>query len=93
MAKKNNQLRWIIALGAILFIGVMAYSTLQETQQKYEVCVAFKGSTHCSTSSGASYDQAVHSAHEIDCELLSNGRDENMACLANQPTSIRPAGK
>ena len=93
MAKKTNQVRWIVALGAIVFIGVLAYSTLQQTKQKYEVCVTFKGGSHCSTASGANYDQAVRSAQEIDCELLSNGRDENMVCLAGQPASIRAAGK
>ena len=90
MAGKSNQVRWIIALGAVALVGALAYSTLQQTRERYEVCVSFKGASHCATATGSNYDQAVRSAQEIDCQLLSNGRDENMVCLASQPTSIRP---
>jgi hypothetical protein len=90
MAKKSNQLRWIIALGAVALFAILIYSTLQQTRERYEVCMNFKGATHCATATGSSYDQAVHSAQEIDCELLSNGRDENMVCLGTSPSSIRP---
>ncbi len=89
MAKKSNSVRWIIALAAIAFIGVLVYSSLQQTHERYEVCVAFNGTTHCATASGASYEQAVRSAQEIDCQLLANGRDQNMVCLDTQPASVR----
>jgi hypothetical protein len=90
MAKKSNQVRWLIALGAIVLLGVLVYSTMQQTGQRYEVCVTFKNATHCATASGSSYDQAVRSAQEIDCQLLTNGRDENMVCLDRPPASVRP---
>jgi hypothetical protein len=90
MPTKPNQIRWIIALGAVALVGVLAYSTLQQTRQQFEVCVQFKGGSHCATASGSSQDQAIRSAQEIDCELLANGRDENMVCLANPPSSVRP---
>lgn len=90
MPGKSNQVRWIIGLGAVGLAGVLAYSTFQQTQERYEVCVSFKGATHCATAAGSTYDQAVRSAQEIDCQLLANGRDENMVCLANSPASIRP---
>jgi hypothetical protein len=89
MAKKSNSMRWIIALGGILLIAVLVRSTMQQTQQQYEVCVTFKGSSHCASASGANYEQAVRSAQAIDCQLLTNGRDENMVCLANPPESVR----
>jgi hypothetical protein len=90
MPTKPNQIRWIIALGAVALVGVLAYSTMQQTRQQFEVCVQFKGGSHCATASGSSQDQAIRSAQEIDCELLANGRDENMVCLANPPSSVRP---
>ncbi len=89
MAPKSHKVRWIVALGAIVLIGILAYSTLQQTRERYEVCMAFKGGTHCATAERSSYDQAVRSAQEIDCQLLSNGRDENMVCLANPASSVR----
>jgi hypothetical protein len=90
MAKKSNHIRWIITLGAIGFVGVLVYSSFQQTRERYEVCVTFKDATHCATAAGSNYDQAVRSAQEIDCELLTNGRDENIACLAQAPSSVRP---
>jgi hypothetical protein len=78
-----------MVLGALLLLGVLVYSSVQQTRKRYEVCVSFKGSTHCATAAGSTYDQAVRSAQEIDCELLANGRDENMVCLANPPASVR----
>jgi len=80
-----------MALGGVLLVGVLVYSSLQQTHERYEVCVSFKGATHCATATGSTYDQSVRSAQEIDCQLLANGRDENMVCLDNPPTSIRPA--
>jgi len=91
MAKRPTHIRWIIALGAIAFVGVLIYSSIQQTRERYEVCMTFKGATHCATAAGSSYDQAVRSAQDIDCELLANGRDENVACLAQAPSSVRPA--
>jgi hypothetical protein len=93
MANKSTQMRWIISLGAILLVGVLAYSSLQQTRHEYEVCMAFKGASHCATSAGATYEQAVRSAEDIDCQLLSNGRDENMVCLDTQPASVRELKK
>jgi hypothetical protein len=89
MAKKSNQIRWIVALGAIVLVAVLAYSTFQQTRERYEVCVSFKGASHCATAAGSSYDQAVRSAQEIDCQLLANGRDENMVCLSDPPESVQ----
>jgi len=90
MAKKSNHIRWIIAVGAALFIGALIYSSFQETKTRYEVCMTFRGATHCATAAGANHDQAVRSAQEIDCELLTTGRNENMVCLDQPPSSVRP---
>jgi hypothetical protein len=89
MAKRPNSMRWIIALGAILLVGVLVRSTFQQTERQYEVCVTFKGGAHCASASGATYEQAVRSAQAIDCQLLTTGRDDNMVCLADQPQSVR----
>jgi hypothetical protein len=89
MPKKSNQMRWIMALGGLALIGVLLYSSFQQTHVKYEVCVTFKGGMHCATAAGATSAEAIRSAQEIDCELLSSGRDENMVCLDSPPTSVR----
>jgi hypothetical protein len=89
MAQKSHRVRWIMAAGGVALVAVLAYSSFQQTRERYEVCVTFKGAMHCATAAGSTYDQAVRSAHEIDCQLLAQGRDENMVCLDSPPTSVR----
>jgi len=89
MAQESRRVRWIIVAGAIVLVGVLAHSSFQQMRERYEVCVTFKRATHCATAAGSNYRQAVRSAQEIDCQLLANGRDENMVCLDTQPASIR----
>jgi hypothetical protein len=89
MANRKVPVRAIMILGAIALLGVLIYSSRQQTQNEYEVCVTFKGALHCATASGATSAEAIRGAQDIDCEMLSNGRDENMVCLDSPPSSVR----
>jgi hypothetical protein len=89
MPNRKTQIRVIVTLGAAAFIGVLLYSSMQQTKNEYEVCVTFKGAIHCATASGATSQEAIRSAQGIDCELLANGRDENIVCLDTPPSSER----
>jgi len=89
MTRKNTQTRLIIILGGLFFLGAVIYITYQQTQHEYEVCVTFKGNMHCATAKGATADEAIHSAHDIDCGMLADGRDDNIVCTGTQPTSVR----
>jgi hypothetical protein len=89
MAISRNQLRWLIAAAAAAFLAIIVTSTLHQTHIKYEVCVTYHNNNHCATAEGATADEAIRSARDIDCELLSNGRDDNVVCLDTQPSSIR----
>jgi hypothetical protein len=93
MAKKPNQVRWIIALGGVVLLAILIYSTMQATHAEYEVCMTFKGGSHCASASGTSQSEAIRSAQEIDCQMLANGRDETMVCLDTQPASVREVKK
>jgi hypothetical protein len=89
MATRNAQVKLITVLGGIVLVGALAYFSMQQTQKQYEVCMKFKGASHCATSAGATSEEAIRSAQGIDCEMLSNGRDENMVCLATDPSGVR----
>lgn len=90
MGNRTRQVRWIMAGGAVLLVALLIYFSIGQANQRYEVCMTFKGRVHCATSLGATQAEAIRSAQEIDCELLSNGRDELMVCLDTQPSSVRP---
>jgi hypothetical protein len=89
MANKSKEVRWIMILGGIVFIGILLWSSFRQTQVTYEVCLNFNGGSHCATASGASEMEAEHSAKDIDCTMLSNGRDELMRCNDVDPASVR----
>jgi hypothetical protein len=89
MAKRSNPMRLIMILGGIVLVGILIYSSMLQTHKQYEVCVTFKGASHCATATGATSTEAIRSAQEIDCQLLTNGRDENMVCLDSPAGSVR----
>lgn len=84
---KKVQTRWIILIGVIVFIAALVRFTFQQTHLEYQVCMTFAGGSHCATAQGASEDEAIRSAKNIDCGLLANGRDANIRCM-DAPASV-----
>jgi hypothetical protein len=93
MPRKSNPMKYIVAIGGVAFFAILIYLSMRQTKLEYEVCMNFKGATHCATASGETQNEAVRSAQEIDCQMLANGRDETMVCLANGPSSVRQMQK
>lgn len=89
MAVSRLKLRLIMVIGAVVLVGVLVHSTMQQNQNEYEVCMMFKGALHCATAKGETSDAAIRAARDIDCEMLANGRDENMVCQDVQPASVK----
>jgi hypothetical protein len=89
MQAKRVNMKWYIIIAAIGFVVLLAYSSFRQSVVQYEVCMNFHGRSHCAEASGKKPSDAVRTAQEIDCELLANGRGENIACLDQQPSSVR----
>lgn len=87
--RKKVQTRWLILIGAIVFIGAIVHFTFQQTRLEYQVCMNFAGGSHCATAKGATDDDAIRSAKDIDCGLLANGRDANIQCMGAPATITR----
>jgi hypothetical protein len=87
--RKKVQTRWMILIGAILFIGALVHFTFQQTRMEYQVCMNFAGGSHCATAKGATADEAISGAKNIDCGLLANGRDANIQCMGATATITR----
>lgn len=81
--------KWTIAILAVVFVAIMAYSSIQATKDQYRVCVNFRGRIHCAVAQGRTPQEAMRSAQEIDCGLLTEDRDQLMVCEANQPQSVQ----
>ena len=85
--------KWVIVALAVVFIGVMAYSSLQATKDQYRVCMDFRGRSHCAVAEGRTPREAMRSAMEIDCGLIAGDRTQLMVCEASQPSSVQVVPK
>jgi hypothetical protein len=85
----NRRWKIIVGIAGLALFGFIVYSTVQQASHEYEVCVNYKGRSHCATAAGRTPEEAIASGQQIGCSLITNGRDENMACLAQPPASTR----
>ncbi len=85
----NAKVKWIIAIFVVVFASVIAYSSIQATRVRYQVCMSIDGRSHCAVAQGRSAKEAIQSAMEIDCGLISQSRDQLMVCEGSQPQSVK----
>lgn len=88
-ASRRINMKWYIVIAGMIFFALLVYSSFHQSVDQVEACVDFHGRSHCAQASGRSQAAAIRSAEEIDCQLIANGRDENIACLDQQPSSVR----
>jgi len=85
-------IRLLAGCGAALLLWILVRGTLRQKQFEYVVCMDFQGGSHCARARGLTEEEAVHSAHEIDCSQLASNRDTNMVCLDKEPSSVERVG-
>jgi hypothetical protein len=85
----SAKIKWAIVVFVLVFAGVIGYSSFQATRVRYQVCMSIDGRTHCSVARGRTAHEAVQSAMQIDCGLISQSRDQLMVCMASQPQSVK----
>lgn len=82
----------VVAVGFLLFLGIVVYSTLRLGRVKVEVCIEFKGRTNCGRAAGLTEEEAIRTAANNACALLASGRTDSMACARTPPRSLRRLG-
>ena len=84
-----NWQRSVVGVGlGLLFIAMLVWTTLSQTNAECEVCVTHEGRTECSTAKAATRDEAVAQAQSSVCGLLSHGVTSVMACSRRAPDRI-----
>lgn len=84
----SAKIKWTIVAFVIVFAVAIGYSSYEATRVRYRVCMSIDGRTHCAVAQGRSAKEAIQSAMEIDCGLISQSRDQLMVCEATQPQSV-----
>ena len=72
----------------LLFVGLLVYSSLGLRRHRVEACMSFQGRTACRTVSAATRDQALRTATENACALISSGMTDSMACDSTPPVRV-----
>jgi hypothetical protein len=80
----------ILALIAVVvFVGLLVYLSLGQSQVRVEVCVQFQGRQNCRIASGPTQEQAIRTATDNACATITSGMTESMTCGRSQPVSVR----
>jgi hypothetical protein len=79
-----------IVLG-VIFLGYLVYSSMSLSPITCAVTVEFRGRTETRQASGVTEDEATTTGINNACTLITNGRDESMACTAAPPVRVECA--
>lgn len=77
--------KWIIVVGALLFVGYVLYGTMTRTAVSCEVCLQFDGELVCRRGAGATEAEARQAAQESTCGGNARGMSEVIACRNAPP--------
>ena len=89
MAISRTQLRWLIVAARPSPRRHLDLLDAAPDAPQVRSLHEFHGGQPLRHRQGATADEAIRSARDIDCQLLSNGRDENVVCGNTEPASVR----
>ena len=81
-----------IGIGIVFLLAVAAFvlfTTLGTSRVRCEVCITFQGRTSCRAASGSTQSDALRSAIDNACALISAGVTDSIACQNTRPDSMR----
>ena len=78
----------LIALGLVLFIVYLIYSSVGLAQVSCEVCINFHGRTGCGTALGVDENEAQRTATDVACASVSSGMTDTIACGNTRPIKL-----
>jgi hypothetical protein len=96
MAGTRSARSWrnAVAASCVLLpvIGFVVYSSFQVSAVECEVCMAFEGRPLCRSASASTRDEALRSAADNACALLTSGMTNTIRCQRSEPvkTQCRP---
>src|SRR5688572_23303622 len=78
----------LVALGFLLVLGYIVYSSMGLAQVTCEVCIQFGGRTECRSARGADAEEAQRTATGVACTFLASGMTDSIACGNMVPTKL-----
>ena len=73
----------------LALVALIAYSMKGVGGHTCEVCIEFDGRTECRTAKGATREEAIRTATDNACALLTSGMTESIRCGRTQPSRVK----
>ena len=76
----------------VVFIGAVVFTTMSASSSRYrvEVCMEFQGRSRCAIAAAATEKNALRTAQENACAVISSGVTDSMQCgNYTQPVSVK----
>lgn len=91
MAHLTGRTRGILATLAVLVpvVGFVVWSSFHVSRYECEVCIEYRGREVCRTVTAATEGEALRSATDNACALLSSGITDSLRCGRTPPTRTR----
>ncbi|MBV9267491.1 MAG: hypothetical protein JO061_15065 [Acidobacteriaceae bacterium] len=84
-----NRVGMVIGLFIVIFIALLAWSTMHGPRYRVEVCMAYGARKACRTVSGKSEEAAMRGAVSNACADLVSGVTDTVNCEQSQPQSVK----
>ena len=78
-----------VILVLLALVALVAYSMKGVGGHACEVCIEFNGRTQCRTAKGATKEEAIRTATENACALLTSGMTESIRCGRTPPSRVK----
>ena len=72
----------------LVILGLLVYSTMNLSDKRVEVCVAFHGVTACRTASGTTQEFALRTATTNACAQVASGVTDSLQCENAPPVKV-----
>ena len=72
-------------LGVLAFVGAIAWAMTQQGGAQCEVCVTYRGGTDCRTARAPTEEEALATAQNTACGVLSGSMTRELECMRTLP--------
>jgi hypothetical protein len=88
--RRSGAWRNVVASLLVLtpIVGFVVYSSLQVAAIECEVCMRYEGYEQCRAASAATREEAVRSATDNACALLTSGMTNTIRCGQSDPLRV-----
>ena len=76
------------AVIAVIMLVVIAFSVRAAFKEQCEVCISFRGRSACRAAYGKTQDEAIQTATNNTCAMISSGMTDSISCGKTPPQSV-----